>query len=52
MRILDVSSDASDDGVETVARQKLKEHPSNRGGDRETFRRVQGARDAMLDGKP
>ncbi|MFC4550094.1 MULTISPECIES: J domain-containing protein [Halorussus] len=46
--LLDVAPDAAEDVVKAAARQKLKEHHPDRGGDREAFQRVQEAREAML----
>ncbi len=46
--LLDVAPDASANVVKAAARQKLKEHHPDRGGDREMFQRVQDAKAAML----
>ncbi|WP_231183094.1 J domain-containing protein [Haladaptatus sp. DYF46] len=46
--LLDVAPDAPANVVKAAARQKLKEHHPDRGGDREMFKRVQDAKEAML----
>ena len=47
--VLEVSPDASDAVVKAAARQKLAEHHPDKGGNRDQFRRVKEAKEAMLD---
>jgi hypothetical protein len=47
--VLDVAPDADDAIVNGAARALLKRHHPDNGGDREQFKRVQKAKEAMLD---
>ncbi|GAB3315146.1 J domain-containing protein [Haloplanus salinarum] len=48
--VLDVAPDAPDHVVENAYRERVQEtHPDKPGGDQEAFRRVQEAREALLD---
>ena len=47
--ILEVAPDADPAVVKAAARQKLKQHHPDRGGDQEQFREVQRAREDLLD---
>lgn len=49
--ILEVDPDASDDVVKAVARRKAaNNHPDKEGGDRETYKKIQQAKEALLNG--
>jgi len=50
--VLEVDPNASDDVVKAVARRKAANaHPDNDDGDRDEYKRVQQAKEAMLDGE-
>ncbi|SDJ32262.1 DnaJ domain-containing protein [Halovenus aranensis] len=48
--VLGVAKDAPESVVESAARALIKEHHPDAGGDREAFKRIQRAREVMLDG--
>ena len=48
--VLEVNPDAGDDVVRAVARRKAANaHPDNEDGDREEYKRIQQAKETMLD---
>ena len=49
--VLEVDPDASDDVVRAVARRKAANNHPDKGGDPETYKRIQQAKESMIGGE-